>query len=115
MYQVTFSEEFPGHGRERGFRASPADVLLAIAKNHNVQIPFKCEDGECGSCVVEVEELGEKSAFHMSEKELNILVSHDVITQAEADELTEKDVMCKYRLACQCKIWGDIKVKPYKG
>jgi ferredoxin len=114
MYQVIFSEEFPGHGRERGFRASPADSLLSVAKNHNVQIPFNCEDGECGSCIVEVEELGEKSAFHMTDKELNILVSNGVITQAESDEFTEKDLMSPYRLACQCKVWGDMKVKPYQ-
>ena len=114
MFQVIFSEEFPGHGRERGFRASPADTLLAVAKNHNVQIPFNCEDGECGSCIVEVEEFGEKSAFHMTDKELDILISKGALTQAEADELTEKDPMSKYRLACQCKVWGDIKVKPYK-
>lgn len=114
MYQVTFSGEFPGHGRERGFRASPADVLLALAKNHNVQIPFECEDGECGSCVVEIEEVGEKSAHHMTEKELETLIRENVITQAEADELVEKDVMCRYRLSCQCKVWGDLIVKPYK-
>jgi ferredoxin len=114
MYQVTFSKDFPGNGLDRGFRASPADVILAIAKNHNVPIPFECEDGECGSCIVEVEEVGEKSAHHMTEKELEKLVSLGALTQAEADELTDKDLMSKYRLACQCKVWGDLLVKPYK-
>lgn len=114
MYQVTFKEELTGHGRDRGFRASPADVLLALAKNHNLNIPFDCEDGECGSCAVMIEEVGEKSAHHMTERELDTLIRENIITKAEADEAIEKDEMTKVRLACQCKVWADIIVKPFK-
>ncbi|MGE4296067.1 MAG: 2Fe-2S iron-sulfur cluster-binding protein [Campylobacterales bacterium] len=114
MYQVIFAGEFTDSGHERGFRASPADSLLSVAKNHNVTIPFQCEDGECGSCIVEVEEMGEKSAHHMTEKELDTLIAKGAITREQAEDLVEKDIMCQYRLACQCKVWGDMRVKPYK-
>jgi len=57
-------------------------------------IPFACEEGVCGTCVVEVEEGME----NLSE-----------FTQEELDFLGEQDVE---RLACQCKIEGGcVKLK----
>jgi len=56
-------------------------------------VPFSCEEGDCGTCMIEVEEGME----NLSEK-----------TEAEkAMGIVEG----KYRLACQCKIKkGDIKI-----
>ena len=57
-------------------------------------VPFACEEGICGTCVIEVVEGGENlSPF----------------TQEELDFLGDQD--CE-RLACQCKIMkGTVKVK----
>ena len=57
-------------------------------------IPFACEEGVCGTCMIEVEEGME----HLSE-----------FTQEELDFLGEQD---QERLACQCKIkTGCVKIK----
>ncbi len=56
-------------------------------------IPFACEEGLCGTCVIEVEEGME----HLSE-----------FTQEESDFLGDKG--CE-RLACQCKMKGSGRVK----
>ncbi len=57
-------------------------------------IPFACEEGVCGTCVIEVEEGME----NLSD-----------FTEEEEDFLGELDTE---RLACQCKIKGGcVKVK----
>ena len=57
-------------------------------------IPFACEEGVCGTCVIEVEEGME----HLSE-----------FTQEEIDFLGDQETE---RLACQCKIKeGCVKIK----
>ena len=42
--------------------AGERGTLLALAKAHNIPIPFDCQDGECGSCLVQVTHL---SARHV--------------------------------------------------
>ncbi len=65
----------------------------------NVGIPFACEEGICGTCVIEVEEGGENLTD---------------FTQEEIDFLGEQDISeegCE-RLACQCKIKsGTVRVR----
>lgn len=57
-------------------------------------VPFACEEGICGTCVIEIEE----GAENLSE-----------FTQEEIDFLGEED---KERLACQCKIKkGCVKIR----
>jgi len=57
-------------------------------------VPFACEEGVCGTCVIEVEEGMENLSS---------------VTSEEVDFLGEID---KERLACQCQIRGGcVKVK----
>lgn len=57
-------------------------------------VPFACEEGICGTCIVEVKEGNENLS---------------PMTQEEIDFLGEQD---KERLACQCKIMkGCVKIK----
>jgi ferredoxin len=48
---------FPRHLRQ----APDPGTLLALAKANKIPIPFDCQVGECASCVVEVQVLGESS------------------------------------------------------
>ena len=58
-------------------------------------IPFACEEGICGTCIVEVEEGGENLSK---------------MTQEEIDFLGEDEEV--ERLACQCKIKnGNVKIR----
>jgi ferredoxin len=58
-------------------------------------IPFACEEGLCGTCVIEVEEGNE----HLSE-----------FSDEERDFLGDE---CSERLACQCRMKtnGTVKVR----
>jgi ferredoxin len=67
----------------------PEDMKDAIEK---LGVPFSCEDGVCGTCLIEVEEGMEK---------LNDL------TEAEENMGIEG----KFRLGCQCCFKGEGKVK----
>ena len=57
-----------------------------------LEVPFNCEDGVCGTCAIEVVE-GQENLSDLTEKE----------------EFLDKDR--KNRLACQCKInSGNISI-----
>ena len=41
-------------------------TILAVAKAHSIPIPFDCQDGECGSCLVEVKHVSPKAKHGIS-------------------------------------------------
>ena len=51
--------------------AGDRGTILAIAKAHKISIPFDCQDGECGSCLVKITHLSPttKYEFALTEKE----------------------------------------------
>ncbi len=111
MVQVIFC----GFGKEQDKRvfAKSGDLLLRVARANGVKINTECEDGNCGSCVVQVEELGkEPITQYMEDKELETLFTLGLIKKEEIAEVQQKTVAYKYRLACQCIVKGDILVKP---
>jgi ferredoxin len=58
-----------------------------------VGVPFGCEEGICGTCMIDIEE----GAENLSE-----------LTEPEEDLMRDKN----HRLACQCKIKkGEVKFK----
>jgi len=82
--------------------AGDCGTILSIAEKNAIPLPFDCRDGNCGSCLIEVEHLSDKSMGEMlTEKEKSLLkslgkVSVDDIQRAEVD-----DILPRYRLACQ--------------
>lgn len=78
-------------------------TLLALAKQNNVAIPFQCQDGDCGSCLIKVTHLGpnKPKAIALTEKEkltlsVNGKLSKDVLANAEVNDMPPP-----FRLACQ--------------
>lgn len=71
--------------------------LKDVAKEHGWPIAFGCEDGVCGTCIVEVQE------------------GKDKVSPMEEMEDQTLDMMCmkdgEHRLCCQCKVNGDITIK----
>lgn len=89
-------------------------TLLALARKHKIPIPFECENGQCGSCSIQVTVLGNKLplASHLTEKEKTVLRLAGKITQEQiaAAELTDEPP--PWRLACQYIVRDeDILVK----
>jgi len=78
-------------------------TLLAIAKEYKVPIPFDCQDGECGSCQVEVTHMArsKRMGIALTEKEKEMLRQLGKITEQEIMDAEVNDMPPRYRLACQ--------------
>ena len=103
MANVTFSS--PKMKKDQTFYATAGDTrtLLSVAKEHKLPVDFECENGECGSCAIQVVVLANKQpmGMHLTEKEKTVLrlagkISHEQIQAAEVNDLPPP-----WRLACQ--------------
>jgi ferredoxin len=82
--------------------AGARGTLLALAKEHKVPIPFDCQDGECGSCLVEVTILSKTPhAIALTEKEKEVLKQLGKISKSEVSNAEVNDMPPHFRLACQ--------------
>lgn len=103
MGNITFSS--PIMTRDKTIYAVAGDnkTILALAEEHQIPIPFECKDGNCGSCLIEVETLGENRpmGIHLTEKEKARLKELQVLTAAEIDKAEVDDLPPRHRLACQ--------------
>jgi ferredoxin/rubrerythrin len=94
--------------------AGDRGTILSVAKAHKIPIPFDCQDGECGSCLVEVTRLnpGQKHGIALTEKEKEALRQLGKITKEEIVDAEVNDMPPHFRLACQCFVRNeDILVK----
>lgn len=103
MANVTFSS--PVMPRDVTLYAVAGDrgTLLALAKSHQIPIPFDCQDGDCGSCLVEVRHLasGVRQGVALTEKEKELLRQLGKITRQEIMDAEVNDMPPRHRLACQ--------------
>jgi len=78
-------------------------TLLAVAKANNIAIPFQCQDGECGSCLIKVTHLGANApkAIHLTDKEKLTLSVNGKLTKELLAKTEVEDMPPPYRLACQ--------------
>ena len=71
--------------------------LKDVTKDEGWPIAYGCEDGVCGTCIVDIVEGKEN------------------ISPKEEVESQTLDMMCmndgEHRLCCQCKVNGDIEMK----
>lgn len=117
MANVTFSS--PSMARDVTVYAVAGDrgTILALAKEHKIPIPFDCQDGNCGSCVVEVQHLYaptkySKYGIALTEEEKETLKQLGKITKEEIYEAEVNDMPPRHRLACQCFVRNeDIMVR----
>ena len=70
--------------------------LIDMCEDYETSILFGCRDGACGACMVRVLE-GATNLSPMKDDERDFL-------ETMAAEPTE-------RLACQCKVHGDVKLE----
>lgn len=117
MANVTFSS--PVMPRDVTVYAVAGDrgTLLALARAHKIPIPFDCQDGECGSCLVEVKHLSPdvRYGIALTEKEKEALRQLGKITKQEIVDAEVKDMPPRYRLACQCFVRNEDIVVTFEG
>jgi rubrerythrin/ferredoxin len=117
MANVTFSS--PVMARDVTVYAVAGDrgTLLALAKEHRIPIPFDCQDGECGSCLVEVRQLtqGAPYGIALTEKEKEMLRQLGKITREEIMNAEVNDMPPRHRLACQCFVRNEDIFVAFEG
>ena len=104
MANVTFSSPMMPRDITVYAIAGHRGTLLAIAKECKIPIPFDCQDGECGSCLVEVRQMGNsrRMGIALTEKEKEMLRQLGRISKQEIMDAEINDMPPRYRLACQC-------------
>ncbi len=71
-------------------------ALIDMCEEHDTSILFGCRDGACGACMIKVTK-GAENLSPMGEDEKDFLET----MAAEENE----------RLACQCKVRGDVEIE----
>lgn len=113
MANVTFTSPLMARDVTVYAVAGDRGTLLALAKANNIPIPFDCQDGECGSCLVEVRHYrnGVRDGIALTEKEKEMLRQLGKITKEEIKDAEVNDMPPRHRLACQCFVRDeDIQV-----
>src|SRR5271165_2999664 len=97
--------------------AGDRGTILAIAKANKIPIPFDCQDGECGSCLIEVKHLDPlaRHAIALTEKEKEMLKQLGKITKAEIVDAEVNDMPPRHRLACQCFVRHEDILVAFEG
>ncbi|MFN3397776.1 MAG: 2Fe-2S iron-sulfur cluster-binding protein [Sulfurimicrobium sp.] len=103
MANITFSS--PALKKDVTVYAIAGDrkTLLSVAQEHKIPIHYECQDGECGSCAVQVTPLGGNApkAVHLTEKEKIVLVLNGKLSKSDLEKISLIDVAPKWRMACQ--------------
>ena len=75
MPLITFSN--PGYKDKTVYAVAGSftEAVLKIARTNKIPIAFDCGDGECGSCLIKMKYLGDKTpmGIHMEETEKAML------------------------------------------
>ena len=117
MSNVTFSSPVMARDVTAYAVAGDRGTVLAVAKAYKVPIPFDCQDGECGSCLVEVTHYHpeKKCAIALTEKEKELLKQLKKITPKEIYDAEVNDMPPRYRLACQCFVRNEDILVSFEG
>lgn len=117
MANVTFSSPLLPRDVTVYAVAGDRGTLLGLAKSHHIAIPHDCQDGECGSCLVEVKHLAGhvRSGVAMTEKEKELLKQLGKITKEEIMDAEVNDMPPKHRLACQCFVRNEDIFVSFEG
>ncbi|MEM6677811.1 MAG: 2Fe-2S iron-sulfur cluster binding domain-containing protein [Pseudomonadota bacterium] len=103
MANITFQSPVMDRAKTVYAVAGNTQTMLRLAKEHNIPIPFECEDGDCGSRLIEVVPMGDKPQMSMAltEKEKARLRELKKITPAELEAAEVHDMPPRFRMACQ--------------
>ncbi|HEY6879451.1 MAG TPA: 2Fe-2S iron-sulfur cluster-binding protein [Polyangiales bacterium] len=117
MANVTFSSPLMPRDVTVYAVAGDRGTILALAKEHKIPIPFDCQDGECGSCLVEVEHMegARPYGIALTEKEKELLRQLGKITHEEIMNAEVNDMPPRYRLACQCFVRNEDVFVSFEG
>lgn len=117
MATIYFSSPLMAHNKKVTAVAGQRSTLLGVAKTNGIKIPFECEDGECGSCLVKVTHLdGERiKGVMLTDKERTVLKSIGKLPKSEEERAAVRDLPPTYRLACQTIVTDEDLLVEFTG
>lgn len=117
MANVTFSSPVMAKDITVYAVAGHRGTILGVARAHKIPIPFDCQDGECGSCLVKVDHLAKNVRYGiaLTEKEKEQLRQLGKITKQEIFDAEVNDMPPRYRLACQCFVRDEDIMVSFEG
>ncbi len=117
MATLYFSSPIMSKNKKVNAVAGKRDTLLAVARDNNIKIPFECEDGECGSCLVKITHLdGERvKGVTLTDKEKSVLKSIGKLPKHEEERAQVKDIPPTFRLACQTIVTDEDLLVEFTG
>ena len=117
MATVYFSSPLMPRNVKIEATAGKRTTLLGVAQDNNIKIPFECEDGRCGSCLVQVTHLDgfRVKGMKLTDKERSVLKSLGKITAREEEKQDVNDLPPQYRLACQTVITDEDLLVDFTG
>lgn len=82
---------------------SHTQTILKLARENKIPIDFECENGECGTCAIEVSSLDKKDRMGgpLTEKEKTVLREIGKLSKQEMEQMIVDDLPSPWRLACQ--------------
>ncbi len=104
MALITFSSPEYRDKTVYAVAGSHTETVLKIARENKIPVNFECEDGECGSCAVQVSSVDDKlqrMGGPLTDKEKKVLLENGKITKEEIDQMAVDDLPTYWRLACQ--------------
>lgn len=117
MATVYFSSPIMRKNKKVEAVAGKRNALLGVAKQNDIKIPHECEDGRCGSCLVEVTHLdGERiKGVMLTDKERDGLKSIGKLSKKEDEKAHLTDLPPKHRLACQMIVTDEDLLVEFTG
>lgn len=117
MATLYFSSPLMAHNKKFEAVAGKRTTLLGVAKEKGIKIPFECESGECGSCLVKVTHLdGERiKGMALTDKERNVLKSIGKLPKSEEERASVRDLPPTFRLACQTIVTDEDLLVEFSG
>jgi ferredoxin len=104
MALITFSSPEYRDKTVYAVAGSHTETVLKIARENKIPINFECEDGECGTCAVQVSSIDNKHqrmGGPLTEKEKKVLHEIGKLSKDELEQMIVDDLPSKWRLACQ--------------
>ena len=104
MAKVTFKSSLHKDKTTYAVAGSHTQTILQMAKENHIPIDFGCQNGECGTCLVEVTTLDKSRPMGgpLNPRETVVLKEMGKITQAQIDQMLVDDIPpSPWRLACQ--------------
>lgn len=84
--------------------AQPGDMLIDVARFYDVPLHWRCGQGTCGTCLVQLAHAAQPGLVKVGRKERNVLLRAGVIDAAQAGQEEWPDTPQTWRLACHLKV-----------